>query len=228
MLKEDIMENSIKRKINIFGKVGKIITTVIIVLLLVAEGAMLAGTIALAIIPHDAVTADVEAKANVKIDADYFNMKDGEIKIPGKVTVFSTKLDPRFEVKNGTAEFNAETGNLHFDLADVIKLLAVGMVKLAAVIVALYFFKALMKAFRCCDSPFDDNVIKKMRAFAIALIPTMVVSSAANGVLGGLFTGKFSFGSVELLPVAFAFIIFVLTAIFRYGAMLQKEHDETV
>ena len=222
------MENSIKRKINIFGKVGKIITTVIIVLLLVAEGAMLAGTIALAIIPHDAVTADVEAKANVKIDADYFNMKDGEIKIPGRVTVFSTKLDPNFEVKNGTAELNAETGNLHFDLADVIKLLAVGMVKLAAVIVALYFFKALMKAFRSCDLPFDDNVIKKMRAFAIALIPTMVVSSAANGVLGGLFTGKFSFGSVELLPVAFAFIIFVLTAIFRYGAMLQKEHDETV
>lgn len=222
------MENSIKRKINIFGKIGKIVTTVIIVLMLVAEGALLTGTIALAFVPKDTVTADVEAKANVRIDSDFFNVNDGEIKIPGRVTVFSTELDPNFQVKDGVGEINAETGNLHFDLLDVIKLLVVGMIKLAAVVVALYFFKALMKAFMKCDSPFDENVIKKMRAFAIALIPTMVVSSTANGVLGGLFTGKFSFGSVELLPVAFALIIFVLTAIFKYGAMLQKEHDETV
>ena len=221
------MENSIKRKINIFGKVGKIITTVIIVLLLVAEGAMLAGTIALAIIPHDAVTADVEAKANVKIDADYFNMKDGEIKIPGKVTVFSTKLDPRFEVKNGTAELNAETGNLHFDLADVIKLLAVGMVKLAAVIVALYFFKALMKEFSLCDTPFSDGVIRKMRNFAIALIPTMLLSSLFKSVAGGMLADRFTF-DFDLLPVAFVVVVFVLTAIFRYGAQLQREHDDTV
>ena len=225
------MDNRIKRKINIFGKVGRIITTVIIVLLLIVEGAMLAGTIALAIIPNDAVTADVKARADVKIDADYFNVEDGRIEVTAgsddvKVLGFDTGENAR--VKDGVVEINADSGILHFDLSDAIKLLIVGMIKLAAIVVALYFFKALMKAFKNCDSPFDDNVIKKMRAFAIALIPTMVVSSAANGVLGGLFTGSFSFGSIEFMPVAYALIIFVLTAIFRYGAMLQKEHDETV
>ena len=37
------MENKIKRKINTFGRVAKILTMIVIVCLLVAEGFLLAG-----------------------------------------------------------------------------------------------------------------------------------------------------------------------------------------
>ena len=68
------METSIKRKINIFGKVGKIITTVLIVLLLVAEGFLLTGGVIVALVPKEAVTADVTGTADVRVDANVFGV----------------------------------------------------------------------------------------------------------------------------------------------------------
>ena len=50
------MENPIRKKINIFGKAGKIISMIIIICLLVSEGFMLLGTIVLAALPEDAVS----------------------------------------------------------------------------------------------------------------------------------------------------------------------------
>ena len=68
-----------------------------------------------------------------------------------------------------------------------------------------------------------------MRTFAIALIPTMAVSSLADGVMSGIFEGVFSFGGgIDLVTVGFVVIIFVLTMVFKYGTMLQKQYDETV
>ncbi len=224
--------NSIKRKINIFGKVGKIISSVIIVLLLIAEGAMLIGTVAVAFIPKETVSADVQGKADVKIDADYFGLDDGDVAVKAgntniKIADFDAK-NVQTHIENGVVNLNAESGIMHFNLTDAIKLLVIGMVKVAALIVALYFFKALMKAFMTCDTPFADDVIKKMRAFAIALIPTVAVSSIASGILGGMFTDSFSFGNTNLISAAFVLVIFILTAIFKYGAQLQKQYDETV
>ena len=97
---------------------------------------------------------------------------------------------------------------------------------LAAVIVALYFFRALMKQFMVCDTPFSDSVVKKMRAFAIALIPCMVAYHAASAAKNYVLGNDGSPGLI--LSVVFVLTIFVLTMIFKYGAELQKEHDDTV
>ena len=227
------MEKSVKRKINIFGKVCKIITTVIIVLLLIAEGAMLTGTIVMAFLPKDAVTVDVNGTANVKLDASRFGFDGNIISLEagnGRFKLFDAEADAKVQSKDGVISVNAEVNHMHFDLSDLIKLMIAGMIKLATVIVPLYFFKALMKAFMTCETPFCGNVIKKMRAFAIALIPSMIVSSMTNSVLGLLFTDSISIGGggFDMIPVLFVFVVFILTAIFRYGAQLQKEYDETV
>ena len=97
---------------------------------------------------------------------------------------------------------------------------------LAAVIVALYFFRALMKQFVVCDTPFSDCIVKKMRAFAIALIPCMAVYHAVGAVKNNVLGNDGSTGLI--LSVVFVLVIFVLTMIFKYGAELQKEHDDTV
>ena len=217
------METSVKRKINIFGKVGKIITTVLIVLLLVAEGALLISGVAIAILPKDTVTVNASGEADVRINANYFGVSGTDIKLARL-----SEGDMDITTKDGVVEMKLGAKDLHFDLWDALKLIGVGMLKIAAVVVALYFFKALMKQFSVCETPFCDDVIKKMRAFAIALIPTMAVSAMSNGLAKGLLADAFSFGSVDLIPVAFVVVVFVLTMIFKYGAMLQKQYDETV
>ena len=226
------MENSIKRKINIFGKVGKIITTVLIVLLLVAEGALLISGVAIAILPKDTVTVNASGEADVRINANYFGVTDNELSYKASGTDIKlarlSEGDMDITTKDGVVEMKLGAKDLHFDLWDALKLIGVGMLKIAAVVVALYFFKALMKQFSVCETPFCDDVIKKMRAFAIALIPTMAMSAMSNGLAKGLLADAFSFGSVDLIPVAFVVVVFVLTMIFKYGAMLQKQYDETV
>ena len=64
------MEKSIKRKINVFGKVAKIITMIIIVCLLVAEGFMLVGGIIVACVPKDSVTVDGAGRIDVNLNTE--------------------------------------------------------------------------------------------------------------------------------------------------------------
>ena len=221
------MENTIKNKINVFGKVGKIITTIIIVLLLVAEGFLLVGTVVVAVLPKDAVTVDVEGSANVRLDTNYFGaVKDVlSIDVNGQKIAFADYKDDNIQTKteDGSIIMDAQSGVQHYDLHAALRIAIVGVIQLASFVVALYFLKALMKAFKTCDSPFDDNVITKMRYFAIALIPCMAVSMVAGCFAPGSHGLSFDF-----IKVGFVVIIFLLTAVFRYGAQLQKQYDETV
>ena len=225
------MENSVKRKINVFGKVMKIITTIIIVCLLVAEGFMLVGGIIVAAVPKDSVTVDAAVNADVKVNTGYFGLEDGQVSVKaGDTNIAIGEIGTgglKVSNSDGIMNLNGDFRNFHFDLNDALLLILSGMVSVAAIIVGLFFFKALMKEFMTCDSPFSDGVVKKMRSFAIALIPCMIVAQGMKIVVGGLVSGSFTM-NVDLISVAFVFIIFVLTMVFRYGTMLQKEHDETI
>ena len=77
--------------------------------------------------------------------------------------------------------------------------------------------------------PFDEPVIQKMTTFAWTLIVCAVVSCLARASLGALLTGwqRMSF-NLNLTPVFTALIVFFLCMIFRYGAKLQLEADETL
>ena len=59
------MENKIKRKINTFGRVAKILTMIVIVCLLVAEGFLLAGGVIAAVVPKDSVTVETDSRTEI-------------------------------------------------------------------------------------------------------------------------------------------------------------------
>ena len=225
------MENSIKKKINVFGKVAKIITMIIIVCLLVAEGFMLAGGVIIACVPKDSVTVDGAGTIDVNVNTEYFglngeqfyvNTGSGQIAL-GEVSTGS--LDVKNE--NGNLNVNGDVRQVHFDLNDGMMMIVYGMVYVAALVVALFFFRALMKQFMVCNSPFSEEVVRKMRAFAIALIPCIATVQLMKSALSAKMNGSFQF-EIDFISVAFVVIIFILTMIFKYGTELQKEHDETV
>ena len=226
------MESTIKKKINTFGKAGKIITSIIIVVLLVVEGFLLAGTIVAAVLPMDSVSVDAQGGGTVRFDAEYFGFDSDELSLNiGSTQIKLAEFDSvKTHSQDGSVIMDVQSGEFHFNLNTLLGLMIIGIIRLASFVVALYFLKALMKAFMTCETPFCGNVIKKMRAFAIALIPSMIVSSMTNSVLGLLFTDSISIGGggFDMIPVLFVFVVFILTAIFRYGAQLQKEYDETV
>ncbi|MEE0873249.1 MAG: hypothetical protein UIH27_07235 [Ruminococcus sp.] len=226
------MENSIKKKINVFGRVGKIITTIIIVFLLVAEGFMLVGAVITAVLPNDCVSVDVAGTAEIHVDTDYFDINEGQIylNVGDNKIALGGITDEQLKIYNNSPvvmRFDAKTAALHFDLRSAFFILMISMADAAAMVVALFFLRALMKQFMICDTPFSDGVIKKMRAFAISLIPTVAVAFVTDA-LGSEVLSFFSNAHVDLLTVGFVVVIFILTAIFKYGAQLQKQYDETV
>lgn len=224
------MENKIKRKINTFGKVTKILTMIVIVFLLVAEGFLLVGGVIAAVVPKDSITVDNGSDTRIDVDTNYFGLNGRQffIKI-GNTELYVGQLEKgEFDVKseNGNLTLTDNAQDKHYDLNAALMWIICEMTSFAAIIIALYFFRSLMKQFMVCDTPFSNGVVNKMRAFAIALIPCMVAYHAAGIAKNNIFGND---GPPSLiLSVVFVLVIFVLTMIFKYGAELQKEHDETV
>ena len=78
-------------------------------------------------------------------------------------------------------------------------------------------------------SKLADDIVEKMRKFAIALIPTAIVSAIMSSAVASLTNGLLSVGSsFGMTTVFFIVTVFIFTVIFKYGTELQKENDETV
>ena len=224
------MENTIKKRINTFGKVAKIITTIVIVFMLVTEGFLLVGGIIAAVVPRDSITVDIDSNAEINIDKNYFGLDGKQFYInigDGKLNLAEFNNE-KYDIRNENTDLNlsGSVRSTHHDMDTVLWWIVFEAISLAAVIVALYFFRSLMKQFMVCDTPFSDGIVNKMRAFAIALIPCTVVWQAFNAAKNYIIGNEADFNLI--FTFAFVLIIFVLTMIFKYGAELQKEHDDTV
>ena len=62
------MQNEIKKKVNLFGKTGKIIVTVLLVIVLVGGAAAGVCAVFLANLPDDAVSVSVSGKAKIHME----------------------------------------------------------------------------------------------------------------------------------------------------------------
>ena len=112
---------------------------------------------------------------------------------------------------------------------DGLKAILAGLIALACGIVTLTMFRKLCEAFSVCRTPFDEAVIARMTTFAWTLIVCAVVgcfaTAAASAVVAGF--SKMNF-NLSLTPIFTALIVFFLCMVFRYGAQLQREADETL
>ena len=151
-------------------------------------------------------------------------------------------------VENGTIDMNgitAQVSNIEVDdkgfsldadgqtEAIPLKKISVFMIgawiNLIVTMVTLWFIGALCKAIKNCDSPFSEDVIRKMKRFAYSLIPWCVVSSVANSAMSSMWSNHWDFNlSVNGNMVAVVLVVLALTYIFQYGAVLQQESDETL
>ena len=97
---------------------------------------------------------------------------------------------------------------------------------LGALIAVFCMLQAVMKALKDCQTPFSENVIQKMERFGYSLIPLFAVSLINNAVWQG-WQELFSF-SIKMDGLLSLVFVFLLVMVFKYGAMLQKESDDTL
>ena len=237
--------NNIQTKVNRIGRAGRIVSIVLIVLLSIGAFSLLLAGGVCAVLPEDTVEVSFRPNADVlvgrsilgqewsRIDEIVAEAQEALTGKYGEVIQFE-KTDRGLLIR---LDRLMEEGEV-FRLRNALGAIWAGLVGIASAIVALVMFLKLCKAFEACRSPFDEAVIRRMNIFAWTLIVCAVVGSFAGSAAqsavmafqnAGIHVGAKNFGvSLDLYPIFAALIVFFLCMIFRYGAQLQREADETL
>lgn len=227
------------KKINKAGKVGYVTAIILQVLTVALFALSVFGSFSVGVVPKDfySYETSVVVKGTLdysKLDSDldpdaieesldalknnslYFMMAGDDYRIND------------YEIDGDTVTFTSigETATV------TIKNLVAVFVFLAILCIFTFctFFCAglLCKAFAKCVSPFDEIVIKRMRLFAISLLPWSLFSMLGNLMLTFMSGASKVTLSINLAVIFTVLVIFALAYIFKYGAVLQKESDETL
>lgn len=229
-------------KINKIGKIGNVLTIIarIFAFLILILG--IAGMIFFAVIPENFVKLKLNGDATVNVNLSAINAhlsEDEQAQLQSdlegdSISVTTGPISSELETNSATVNENgfalrANGEMVNFSLHNIFLPLLAACIYIIMTIITLFFIGSLCKAFSSCQSPFEANVITKMKHLAFSLIPWVILSSITNGLTEGLMTGKYNISaSINLDTVLVILLIFVLTYIFQYGVVLQQESDETL
>ncbi|MBO5302690.1 MAG: DUF2975 domain-containing protein [Lachnospiraceae bacterium] len=229
------MKEQAIQKINKIGKISNVITLIAKILIGIAMVFTIIGSLICFLLPDSFVK--VTTAGTMAVDVDFSALG---IEIPAEELATFKQEAIADAGEEGYAEATAEftetgmqmTGELEqytFTIRDLAWIAVMGVVVLALTFITLFFVGGLCKAFRDCQSPFEDNVIKKMQNFAISLIPWSLVSMITSSITNTLMYNKTSIMfTIDFNILLIVLVVLVLVYIFKYGAVLQQESDETL
>lgn len=244
MKKEDAIA-----KINKLGRISNIIVRICKILLIIGFVLTLLATIVTAVLPKGFLSMEMGATADVKLDLNGLTQEFTEEEKQELITDFHEDFseDNDFKMTMGvngaqyeydglTVDMNnmvvsmrGEVERYTIELGDLFYVAITGFITMAALFVTLVFAGRLSRAFRDCQSPFEDGIIKSMNQLAFSLIPWVLMNSVTDSINESIFTNnKQIVLGVDLGVLIIIFFIFILAYIFKYGAVLQQESDETL
>lgn len=245
-------------KVNRFGKVGKIVMTVIMIVAIITTVLCGAAAIYSATLPKDAVTVDVTNHAEFKINKKYFSsvwgmlsdgfsyatdqdpsdmLKDNDNKIlPADNTEINTKLNffnqsyssATIRSEESSKIINAKSEPTEYRSSDLVALFAFATLFSASAFVALLMLQKLFKVLSVCESPFCTDFVSKLRAFGYSLLPVALFASIGETLAIRFLSGGGNDISIQWGVLVAFAVTMCLVAVFRYGVQLQKESDETL
>lgn len=241
------MENNIKRKVNRIGLVGQIVSIILIVVMALGCFGCLVGGVVLAVLPSDAVEIGVKADMDVTVGSSligrWMDRIPEEQDLNAQMSVNGTEFtDMHMEKTEDGLVIRGESDRFVFQLKRLVSAVFTGLVYCATLLVVFIFLKRLADGFRHCDTPFSADVIHRMTVFSWVLVGGAVVASGAEAIGNSLINRSLDLSfslnpagmnnglefSFSFAPIIIALIVLFLTVIFRYGAQLQKEADETL
>lgn len=229
-------------KINKYGKIGKFISIAMIVIISIVALATLTSAILLKSMPDDLFRIELGTQAEVILNpfainpdadpnifetiTDYIN--NGTVKGGLNMGAVSMELHSA-EIVGDTVVCKTSSGTAVLLLNNVGNVLLLVTFSTILTLISAIFGARFCMAIEKCESPFEDIVIKRMRFLAFSLIPWALFSSVPGYAVGNMFNNnvKLNF-SLDMNIILIVLIILALTVVFKYGAMLQKESDETL
>ena len=231
-------ETAIK-KINKMGSIGRVISTILIVILILGDIAAVLGIAALAIIPDGLVS--VKGSTELRMDVNPAvaggtadaGITD-HILEGGHFSVGGFEFVKEKEQNDGLISYVVNPYTSSIDIKNFISIVAATVGVITMALINCFFIRSLCNAFKSCSSPFEENIVKKLRNLAFSLIPWTVLGSLTS-ILSGAAINTFLMGSkqrytvsIDLSMLLVVAIILMLSYIFKYGAVLQQESDETL
>ncbi len=235
-------ENAIKR-INTTGKVAYIISIVLRALVGVGAVLSLIGAIALCVLPEDAIKMKLGGDVSVTVDSTLLDdpiTEQEAIEIEKEVDRLNeggrlSLGNTRMEAIEASVEGNIINIQVHSaddgytSLKDISNIIIIGFITCVAAFIALTFIGLFFKKLKNCQSPFENDVIIGLRNAAISIIPFAFLSSLTESVSNAIITGSYQVSfTLDFAVIIVVLLILALTFIFKYGAMLQQESDETL
>lgn len=235
------MKNSSIKKINTAGLIGYIVSIILIV------GAI-AGMVGIGIVTAGAIAVskndvNVKVATNIKVNStgNFLDKLNSFISIDGIEDLSTLTDDAKDDLKindshiseisvqeeDGGLNINAKTNEITISMKKIIIALILAFIFLGSVTVTLYMVKALMKSLKECETPFAEEVIKNMTRFATSLICVVILQFIFGGFWSSLTTGKYDF-NINIESILLVAVIYILITVFKYGAALQHESDETL
>ncbi len=239
------MKDTAIGKIKNFGKIANIIAIIMKVILIIGMVAVIVAGIVLAVMPKDLIKLQVDSKATVVIDAEKLGgdmLKElDDMDVDQINSELKEELEAEMKLNNteyAVASVNRDGNKLivdtevtaiNLEFKNLLWVLGAAFISLIAAMVVAIFAGRLCKAFRDCETPFEEGIINKMKQLGYAMMPMAVLPSITDSFVNGIMAGNFDVSlNVELTVVLAIVIVFVLAYVFKYGAMLQKESDETL
>lgn len=236
------MKNSSIKKINTAGLIGYIVSIILIVGTIagmVGIGICTVGAIA---VSNNDIKVKMATNINVNSTGNFLNTLNSFISIDGVKDLSTLTEDAKDGIKindndiseisvkeeNGGLIINAKTNEITISMKKIIIALISAFIFLGAVTVSLYMVKALMKSLKNCETPFAEEVIKNMTRFATSLVCVVVLNIIFSGFWSTLTSGLSYKPSINLGSILLVAVIYILITVFKYGAKLQRESDETL
>ena len=239
MKTQTITKETAAAKLNKFGRIAGTIATICQILFIIALVLSIIGSIACFVLPKNMLTISTTSQAGIHVNLDGLAQltPQDEAAIQTSILDGNGSLDINgvdaeisdVTVSDNTIHMSTNSISTSFGLTQIRIFVILGILTIITVLINLFFIKKLCKAFASCETPFSEEIISGMRKFAYSLIPWAIASMITEGIVTGLtnFSGDFNF-HINIGVIFTIIIIFVLTYIFQYGAVLQQESDETL
>lgn len=215
------MKNKNIKRINTIGTVSQIILSIITVATILLTVMLVIAGVILRAAPDDYITVQGSSSHTLTVHPKVykniytFKVNEGEFDL-NKIGFDGTFSVEKVSEEDGEAVYsiNSSLGETTSgDVTDSVSLILFGgAVIMAAFTVAMVFGTRVAKKLRKCESPFEESVIKSMKAFGFSLIPWAVL--------------KFGNNNNSFVIIIAVLIILMMISVFTYGAELQKESDE--
>ena len=223
------MDNNIQ-KINKMGKIGYVVSNICTIMLYIAAVTCIVAGIMLLAVPYEAIKVTTSHTAVVEVDKANnsalvaFETDGMTVEIDG-LTYNNISTEETLAKSTTTAATTPYT----YSLRDVYIVCFTGAAVCVVFSLLMKNIRDLFACFRDCKSPFTAYISDKLQKIGLLFIPVTIGGWVITAVQKYISTGIMDISlGIDLTMVLMIVMVLTLSAVFRYGTMLQQESDETL